>query len=259
MQSHEIDAYIHGADFQFVEIELDPGEIVVGERGSMLYVDDGIEIKAKMGDGSDPPRRGISRVWAATIGKVLAAVRRSITNESVFLLHFKNISDGKRRVGLTATRPGQIIELNLAELGGEVIAERGAFLCAAAGTKIGVSMKRKLKTHLFGGEGFVLQSITGDGKAFLHAHGTVIEKQLDGGTLLAEAGCLVAMAMQPKIDFSVQFAGGIPTMAFGGEGIFVTKLSGHGRVWLQSQPHSRLRKAQAPTAPSSSGRRRRRR
>ena len=256
--SHEIDFEVHGADIQTVEVTLDPGEVVIGERGSMLYMDDGIEAKAKLGDGSDPPKGFVRRFWRATFGKLAGAMKRSITQESVFLVHFKNVTDerkGKRlSVGLTALRPGRIIVLDLAALGGSVVAKKGAFLAAAAGTKVGISLKRKLRASLFGGEGFILQRITGDGLAFLHTYGTVIEKELKGNTLLVDTKGLVAMT--PSLDYSVRFAGGIPTMAFAGEGAFVTTISGHGRVWLQSQPQSLQKDPKNSAATQRRGRRR---
>ena len=256
--SHEIDYTIHGADIQAVEVVLDPGEVVIGERGSMLYMDDGIEAKAKMGDGSDPPKGRLRRLWRATFGKLAGAMKRSITEETIFLVHFKNTTDprkGKRlSVGLTALRPGRIIALDLAQLGGEVVAKKGAFLAAAAGTRVGISLKRKLRASLFGGEGFVLQRIVGDGIAFLHAYGTIVEKELNGGSLSVDTKCLVAMT--PSLDYSVRFAGGIPTMAFAGEGAFVTTISGHGRVWLQSQPQVLHKESNRSTAPRRRGRRR---
>ena len=254
--SHEIDYEVHGADIQFVEVTLDPGEVVIGERGSMLYMDDGIEAKAKLGDGSDPPRGFLRRLWRATFGKLAGAMKRSITKESVFLVHFKNIADKDKRlsVGLTALRPGRIIVLDLAELGGAVVAKKGAFLAAAAGTKVGISLKRKLRASLFGGEGFVMQRLEGDGIAFLHTYGTVIEKELKGGTLLVDTKCLVAMT--PSLDYAVRPAGGIPTMALAGEGVFVTKISGHGVVWLQSQPQSLHKDPSDSTSARRRGRRR---
>lgn len=253
--SHEIDCELHGADIQSAEVTLDPGEVVIGERGSMLYMDDGIEAKPKLGDGSDPPKGFVRRLWRATFGKLAGAMKRSITKESIFLVHFKNVSKDKRlSVGLTALRPGRIIILDLAKLGGAVVAKKGAFLAAAAGTKVGVSLKRKLRASLFGGEGFVMQRIEGDGIALLHTYGTVIEKELKGGTLLVDTKCLVAMT--PSLDYSVRPAGGIPTMAFAGEGVFVTKISGHGVVWLQSQPQSLRKDSPASTATQRRGRRR---
>ena len=258
IESHRIDASIQGADFQFIEIELDPGEKLIAERGAMLYTEDGIKFKARLGDGSAIPSKSlIKRLYGATLGNILGSVRRAIVKESIFLVHFVNEDKYKRRLALTAARPGQIIELNLKDLGGEILAEKEAFLCAAAGTRLGISFRRKLSTGLFGGEGFIMQKISGDGKAFLHIYGTTVEKELKGNMILVDTGCLVAY--QPdRINFTVTPAGGPATMAFAGEGIFLAKLQGHGKVWLQSQPRPRKKTNKQPTGNRTANARRRR-
>ena len=198
MRSHEIDYRIFGDDLQFVEVELDPGEVVIAEAGAMMYMEQGITFQAKMGDGSDPDQGG----W----GKLKSAAKRGITGEGLFMTHFTNSAPhGKQRVAMAAPYPGKILPINLAAAGGHLLAQKDAFLCAASGTKLDIAFNRKLGTGVFGGEGFILQSISGDGLAFLHAGGTIVEKQLQGETLRVDTGCIVAF--QPQIQYSIERAG----------------------------------------------------
>ena len=236
MQSHEIDYKILGHDVQLVEVELDPGETVIAEAGAMLYMDDGIEYTARMGDGSNPQ--------AGFFDKILSAGSRLITGESLFLTHFTNQGFGKKHVAFAAPYPGTIIPLNLSMLGGHVIVQRDAFLCAALGTKISVTFSRKLGAGFFGGEGFVLQQLQGDGNAFVHAGGTMIEKELNNEVLKVDTGCIVGF--EPTIDYSIQQAGNLRSMVFGGEGIFLATLRGTGKVWLQSMPIRKLIRELSP-------------
>ncbi|WP_167614132.1 TIGR00266 family protein [Maribellus sediminis] len=230
MRSHEIDYEIKGHDVQLVEIELDPAETVIAEAGAMLYMEDGIQFEAKMGDGSNP--------GSGFFDKLLSAGSRLITGESLFLTHFTNQGWGKKRVAFSAPYPGTIIPLNLPDFGGRVIVQKDAFLCAALGTKISITFSKKLGAGFFGGEGFILQQLDGDGKAFIHAGGTVIEKHLHNETLRVDTGCIVGF--EPSIEYSIEQAGGLRSMVFGGEGIFLATLRGTGKVWLQSMPIRKL-------------------
>lgn len=230
-RSHEIDYTITGDDLQFVEVELDPGETVIGEAGTMMYIEDGITFETKMGDGAEPDQG----MW----GKLKSAGKRAITGESIFITHFTNTgADGKAKAAFAAPYPGKIVPVDLAQSGGEIIAQKEAFLCAAMGTKIDIAFQKKIGTGLFGGEGFILQKLQGDGNVFLHAGGTVTGKLLQGGTLRVDTGCIVAF--DPTIEYTIERAGNLKSMVFGGEGLFLATLSGHGRVWLQSLPFSRL-------------------
>ena len=230
MQSHEIDYKIIGHDVQLVEVELDPGETVIAEAGAMLYMEDGIDFTTRMGDGSNPS--------AGLFDKLLAAGSRVITGESLFLTHFTNQSWGKKRVAFSAPYPGTIIPLNLTSLGGRVIVQKDAFLCAALGTKLSIIFNRRLGAGFFGGEGFILQQLQGDGKAFIHAGGTVIERQLNNEILRVDTGCIVGF--ETTVDYDIQQAGGLRSMVFGGEGLFLATLRGTGKVWLQSMPIRKL-------------------
>ncbi|HET6558273.1 MAG TPA: TIGR00266 family protein [Prolixibacteraceae bacterium] len=230
MQSHEIDYKITGHDVQLVEIELDSGETVIAEAGAMLYMEDGISFESRMGDGSNPR--------AGFFDKVLAAGSRLITGESLFITHFTNQGWGKKHVAFAAPYPGTIIPISLPEHRGTLIVQKDAFLCAALGTKISIRLNRKIGAGFFGGEGFILQTLQGDGKAFIHAGGTVIERQLNNEVLRVDTGCVVAF--EESIDFDIQQAGGLRSMVFGGEGIFLATLRGTGRVWLQSMPIRKL-------------------
>jgi uncharacterized protein (TIGR00266 family) len=228
---HEIDYQIHGDDMQFVEIELDPSEAVVAEAGGMMFMDDGIAMETIFGDGS-PQNRGF-------MGALLGAGKRLLTGESLFMTVFQNQGSGKRRVAFGAPYPGKIIPLHLAELGGELIAQKDSFLCAAKGVSIGIAFQKRLGAGLFGGEGFIMQRIQGDGWAFVHAGGTLYERTLSPGeTLRVDTGCIVGF--QPSVDYDIQMVGGIKTAFFGGEGLFFATLRGPGKVWLQSLPFSRL-------------------
>jgi len=230
MQSHEIDYKILGNDVQLVEVELDPGETVIAEAGAMLYMEDGIEFNARMGDGSNPR--------AGFFDKLMSAGSRLITGESLFLTHFTNQGWGKKHVAFSAPYPGSIIPLDLGLLGGRIIVQRDAFLCAALGTKISMTFNRRLGSGFFGGEGFILQTLQGDGRAFVHAGGTVIERELNNEVLRIDTGCIVGF--EPTIDYSIEQAGGLRSMIFGGEGIFLATLRGTGKVWLQSMPIRKL-------------------
>lgn len=230
MQCHKVDYEILGSEMQIVEVELDPGETVVAEAGAMNYMEDGIEFTAKMGDGSEPAQG----FFAALTG----AGKRMLTGESLFLTHFTNSGPGKRRVAFAAPYPGKILALDLAKIGGGITCQKDVFLCAALGTKIGIAFQKRLGAAFFGGEGFILEKLEGDGMAFIHAGGHVIKKQLQGETLRVDTGCVVAFTR--GIEFDVERAGGLKSMLFGGEGMFLATLRGTGSVLLQSLPFSRL-------------------
>jgi uncharacterized protein (TIGR00266 family) len=237
MVSHEIDYKIFGDDIQFVEIELDPRETVIAEAGTMVYMEQGISFEVKMGDGSTP-NQGV-------MGKLLQAGSRLITGESLFLTHFSNTSGtGKSRVAFAAPYPGTIIPVDLRELRGSLIVQKDGFLCAAMGTKLSITLNKKIGAGLLGGEGFILQKLEGDGKAFIHAGGTVIEKQLNNETLRIDTGCVVAF--EPSLDFDIEASGSLKSMVFGGEGMFLATMRGTGKVWLQSMPIRKLVRALAP-------------
>ena len=243
MNSHEIDYELIGDDMQIVEIELDPGETVIAEAGAMNYMEDGIAFEAKMGDGSQP-NQGL-------FGKLLDVGKRALTGESIFMTHFTNQGVGKKRVSFAAPFPGKIICVDLNELQGNLLCQKDSFLCAAMGTKLSIAFQRKLGAGFFGGEGFILQKLSGDGKAFVHAGGTVVRKELNGETLRVDTGCIVAF--DESIQYDVQLAGGLKSMVFGGEGLFLATLSGFGTVWLQSLPFSRLADRVIQCAPSTGG------
>lgn len=236
MKSHEIDYKIIGESIQLVEIELDPHETVIAEAGAMVYMESGIEFETKLGDGSNPS--------SGFLGKLLSAGARAITGESIFMTHFTNHGIGKRKVAFSAPYPGTVVPIDLSKVGGNLIVQKDGFLCAALGTSISLHFNRKLGAGLVGGEGFILQRLSGDGLAFVHAGGTVIEKQLNNETLRIETGCIVAF--EPTIDFDVQTSGNLKSMLFGGEGLFLATLSGSGKVWLQSMPIKKLVQALAP-------------
>jgi uncharacterized protein (TIGR00266 family) len=236
MLSHEVSYQVYGDDLQFVEVELDPTESVVAEAGAMMYMTDGITFESKMGDGSDPDQ--------GFFGKMKSAGKRVITGESIFMTHFTNSGAGVQHVAFAAAYPGKIVPVDLADLGGRLICQKDAFLCAAMGTKVGIAFNRKLGTGIFGGEGFILQDLQGDGMVFMHAGGTIIEKRLMGEKLRVDTGCLVAF--EPTIEYSIERAGKLKSQVFGGEGLFLATLQGAGRVWLQSLPFSRLADRIAP-------------
>jgi uncharacterized protein (TIGR00266 family) len=243
MPSHVIDYRIYGAEMQLVEVELDPDETVIAEAGSMTYMENGIEFDTKLGDGSSATQGFFGAVWGA--GK------RMLTGESLFFTHFTNEESGKRRVGFAAPFPGTIVPLDLQALGGEVICQKDAFLCAALGTQISVKFNMRLGSGFFGGEGFILQQLLGDGMAFIQAGGTVIEKRLNDETIRVDTGCLVGFT--EGIDYDIGRAGGLKSMLFGGEGLFLAKLSGTGTVWLQSLPFSRMADQIIAHAPKQGG------
>jgi uncharacterized protein (TIGR00266 family) len=231
MRCHEVDYEILGDDLQIVEVELDPGETVIAEAGAMNYMEDGIDFEAKMGDGSKPDQ--------GLFGKLVSAGVRAITGESMFVTHFTNEAQVARRVAFAAPFPGKIVALNLALHGQEILCQKDSFLCAALGTEIGIAFNKRLGTGFFGGEGFVLQRLRGDGMAFVHAGGTIVERTLDGSSgLRVDTGCLVAFSA--GIEYSIERAGSLKSMFFGGEGLFLATLRGRGKVWLQSLPFSRL-------------------
>lgn len=219
---------IHGESMQFVDIALDPGETVVAEAGTMMYLTDGVDFSTRFGDGSE----------TGVMGKLWGAAKRVVSSESLFLTHFTNEGADEARVAFAGPYPGQIVPIDLAEIEGDLLCQRDAFVCAARGTQISVAFTKRLGAGFFGGEGFVLQKLTGDGHAFLHAGGTIIEHRLEGQKVRVDTGCLVAF--ESGVDYDVQLAGGLKSMIFGGEGLFLTTLKGHGRVWLQSLPFARL-------------------
>ena len=223
MNSHKIDYKIIGDDIQLVEVELDPKETVIAEARAMLYMEEGISFDTKLGDGS-VPNQGL-------MGKLLSAGSRVLTGESIFMTHFTNQGLGKRKVSFSAPYPGKIIPVDLKESGGQIIVQKDGFLCAAMGTKVSIHLNRRLGATLVGGEGFILQKLEGDGKAFIHAGGTVIEKTLNNETLRIDTGCIVAY--EPQIDFNIEASGSLKSMVLGGEGIFLATLRGTGKVWLQ--------------------------
>lgn len=241
MTSHEIDYKIKGHDIQYVEIELDPQETVIAEAGAMFYMKEGISFEAKMGDGSEPDK--------GLFGKLISAASRKITGESIFITHFTHRGTGKSHVAFAAPYPGTIVPIDLKEMGGSLIAQRDAFLCAALGTKLSMHLNKKLGAGFFGGEGFILQKLQGDGKAFIHAGGTLVEHELHGETLRVDTGCVVAF--QESIDFSIEQSGNLKSMIFGGEGLFLATLRGTGKVWLQSMPISKLIREISPSSSNS--------
>lgn len=243
MRSHEVDFEIHGSDLQVVEVTLDPGETVIAEAGSMNYMEEGIRYETRFGDGSKPDQ--------GFMGKLFSAGKRMLTGESLFMTHFTNHGPSRSSVAFAAPFPGRIIPIDLSEVGGELICQKDSFLCAAMGTEVSLAFHKKLGTGFFGGEGFILQRLRGDGKAFVHAGGTVVRKELKGETLRVDTGCLVAFS--PGIDYDIQMAGGLKTMVFGGEGLFLATLRGHGTVLLQSLPFSRLAERVLAHAPSAGG------
>ncbi|HYJ64608.1 MAG TPA: TIGR00266 family protein [Parafilimonas sp.] len=232
MQNHEIDYKIFGEELQYVEVELDPGETAVAEPGAFMMMDDGITMQTIFGDGSQQKDNSI-------MGKLFSAGKRLLVGENLFMTAFTNTGSGKKRISFAAPYTGKVVALNLLELGGKIIAQKDAFLCAAKGVSIGIEFQRKLGTGLFGGEGFIMEKIEGDGMAFLHAGGYVQEKDLQPGELLKiDTGCIVGFTS--SVNYDIQFIGGIKNSIFGGEGLFFATLCGPGKVWIQSLPISRL-------------------
>ncbi len=228
---HEIDYKVYGDDLQFVEVELDPQEAVVAEAGGMMYMEDGIEMETIFGDGSSQN--------SGFLGSLMGAGKRLLTGESLFMTVFQNRKAGRAKVAFGAPYPGKIVPLHLAELGGEIIAQKDSFLCAAKGVSVGIAFNKRIGTGLFGGEGFIMQRLTGDGWAFIHAGGTLISRDLAPGEMLrVDTGCVVGFTR--GVDFDIKFVGGVKSAVFGGEGLFFATLRGPGRVWLQSLPLSRM-------------------
>lgn len=241
-----VDYELFGDDMQFVEIELDPGETVIAEAGMMMHMQDGIEMQTRMGDGAEPDK--------GFLGSLVGMGKRLLTRESLFMTWFTNRGRGKRRVAFAAPYPGKIVPLDLAKLGGEVLCQKDAFLCAALGTKVDIAFNKRLGVGLFGGEGFILQRLSGDGLAFVHAGGAIQERELAAGELLrVDTGCLVGFTR--GVGYDIQMVQGIGSMLFGGEGLFWAALTGPGRVWLQSLPFSRLAGRIYAAAPRGVGRR----
>ena len=231
--NHEIDYKIYGEELQFVEIELDPNETAIAESGAMMMMEDNIQMQTIFGDGSAQQQS------TGFLGKLMSAGKRVLTGESLFMTAFTNVGQGKKKVSFAAPYTGKIIPMDLLELGGTIIAQKDAFLCAAKGVSIGIYFQKRLGTGIFGGEGFIMEKIEGDGMAFMHAGGYVMEKVLvPGETLKMDTGCVVAYT--PGIDFDIEFVRGIKNWLFGGEGLFFAKLRGPGKVWIQSLPISRL-------------------
>ena len=245
MNCQEIDYEIFGDDMQTVEVELDPFETVIAEAGAMNWMEDQINFEAKMGDGSEPDK-GI-------FGKLFDGAKRALTGESIFITHFTNIGQGKKRVAFAAPYPGKIVPVNMSRIGERIICQKDAFLCAALGTKVSIAFNKRLGAGFFGGEGFILQKLEGDGMAFLHAGGTIVKKQLNGEVLKVDTGCIVGFT--DGITYDIQRAGNLKSMFFGGEGMFLATLSGYGTVYLQSLPFSRLADRIIQSAPSSGGNR----
>ncbi len=243
MKSHEVDYEIHGDDLQTVEVELDPGEVVIAEAGAMNWMEDGILFEAKMGDGSNPNQGVLGKLWKMG--------QRALTGESLFMTHFTNGGTGKKRVAFGAPYPGKIIAVDLNEIGGELICQKDAFLCAALGTEVTIAFAKKLGTGFFGGEGFILQRLRGDGKAFVHAGGTVVKKELNQDILRVDTGCIVGFSQ--GIDYNIEQVRGLRSMFFGGEGLFLATLKGKGTVYLQSLPFSRLADRVIQYAPKVGG------
>ena len=231
-RSDVIDYEIYGSEMQFVEIILDPGEMVIAEAGNMMYMTDGIKMETKFGDPSAQEKQGF-------FGKMLTAGKRMLTGESLFMTTFTNISNDREQVAFASPYPGKMIAMHLDQLGGELLCQKDSFVCAARGVSVGIAFTKKFGAGLFGGEGFIMQKLTGDGIAMVHAGGTLMKRTLSAGEVLRlDTGCLVAMT--PNIDYDIQTVGGIKNTLFGGEGLFFARLEGPGDVWLQSLPFSRL-------------------
>ncbi|HET7625882.1 MAG TPA: TIGR00266 family protein [Verrucomicrobiae bacterium] len=228
---HEVDYKIYGDDMQFVEVELDPMEAAVAEAGGMMYMEDGIQMETIFGDGSQQN--------SGFLGSLLGAGKRLLVGESLFMTVFQNRGDGKKHVAFGAPYPGKIIPIHLAEIGGELLAQKDSFLCAAKGVSVGIAFTKRFGAGLFGGEGFILERLQGDGFAFIHAGGTIYQRDLLPGEIFrVDTGCIVAL--QPGVDYNIEMVGGIKSAFFGGEGLFFATLRGPGKIWLQSLPLSRL-------------------
>jgi uncharacterized protein (TIGR00266 family) len=244
---HEIDYDILGDDLQYVKVVLDPGEAAVAEAGSMMYIEDGIEMQTIFGDGSQQ-QRGL-------LDTLVGAGKRLLVGESLFMTVFLNLAGARRTVAFAAPYPGRIQPVHLSEIGGELIAQKDSFLAAAKGVSIGIAFNKRFGAGLFGGEGFIMERLQGDGWAFLHAGGTLEQRTLGSGEMLrVDTGCLVAL--EPGVAYDIQFVGGLKSALFGGEGLFFATLRGPGRIWLQSLPFSRLASRIYAAAPQAGGRRR---
>jgi len=239
-----VDYEIKGSEMQFVEVELDPGEAAIGEAGSMFFMDPGISMDAVFGDGS--ANQG------GLFGKLLGAGKRLLTGESLFTTIYTNQTASKQRVAFGAPYPGKIVPMHLAQLGGTLLCQKDAFLCAARGVSLGIAFQQKLGVGFFGGEGFIMEKLEGDGLAFVHACGTVVKRELASGqSLMVDTGCVVAYT--PNVNFEIQYVGKIKTALFGGEGLFLAKMTGPGTLWLQSLPFSRLASRVFAAAPQRGG------
>lgn len=242
---HEIDYEIFGDDMQFVEVELDPQEAVVAEAGGMMYMEDGIDMETIFGDGSQQS--------SGFMGALMGAGKRLLTGESLFMTVFHNRAIGKKKVAFGAPYPGKIVPIQLSDIGGELIAQKDAFLCAAKGVSVGIAFNKKIGAGLFGGEGFIMERLQGDGWAFVHAGGTLMQRDLaPGETIRVDTGCIVAFT--PSVSYDIQFVGKIKSALFGGEGLFFATLRGPGRIWLQSLPFSRLADRIYSASPKAGGR-----
>ena len=245
MNNHEIDYKLHGDDMQFVEVELDPKETVIAEAGSLMMMEDQIKMETIFGDGSSSSDGGM-------MGKLFGAGKRLLTGESLFMTTFTNESHEKRHVSFASPYPGKIIPMDLSELGGKIICQKDAFLAAAKGVSVGIEFQRKIGTGFFGGEGFIMQKLEGDGMTFVHAGGTIHQKELSPGEVLrVDTGCLVAMTS--GVDYNIEFVKGVKTALFGGEGLFFATLKGPGTVWIQSLPFSRLASRVFAAMPQNGG------
>jgi uncharacterized protein (TIGR00266 family) len=241
---HEVDFEISGDDMQFVTVELDPREAAVAEAGAMMFMDDNIEMETIFGDGSQQQ--------SGFLGALVGAGKRLLTGESLFMTVFVNTGTGKRRVAFGAPYPGKVVPIYLPDVGGKLVAQKDSFLCAAKGVSIGIAFQKRIGAGLFGGEGFIMQQLEGDGMAFVHAGGTLAERVLDAGeSIRVDTGCIVGF--QPSVEYDIKFVGGIKSALFGGEGLFFATLRGPGRVWLQSLPFSRLADRIYAAAPQTGG------
>lgn len=239
-----IDYDIRGAEMQFVEVELDPGEAAIGEAGSLMFMDSGIAMDTVFGDGAAQS--------GGFFGKLMSAGKRLVTGESLFTTVYTNNGAGKQRVAFAAPYPGKILPMDLRQLGGTLICQKDAFLCAARGVSLGIAFQQKLSVGFFGGEGFIMQKLDGEGMAFVHAGGTVVKRELAAGqTLMVDTGCVVAYT--PNVNFEIQYVGKVKTALFGGEGLFLAKMTGPGTLWLQSLPFSRLASRIFAAAPQRGG------
>jgi len=244
VKCHKIDYEIHGSEMQLVEIVLDPDEVVIAEAGAMMFLEDDVDFEAKLGDGSNPKQGFFGSLWSAG--------GRLFTGESLFVTHFRNRNPSlQRRVAFAAPYPGTIVPINMANFGQKIICQKDAFLCAALGTKLSIHFNKRLGAGLFGGEGFILQRLEGDGMAFIHAGGCIVKKELNGQRIRVDTGCLVAFTS--GIDFQVALVKGLKSVLFGGEGLFLATLQGHGTVWLQSLPFSRMCDRIVRSAPALGG------